>query len=107
MDLSSAFGRTACWPRARRASRAADRRSRPNSNSNSARLQINLTDKPIGKGEDELPALHLRVTENRVTIGKRIETGTPTSVASRRTLPLPADAVKARRRHVGARQGSS
>jgi integrase len=56
---------------------------------------INLTDKPIGEGGDELPALHLRVAENRVTIGHKIETGTPKSVASRRTLPLPADAVEA------------
>ena len=54
---------------------------------------INLTDKAIGEGEGELPALHLRVTENRVTIGKKIETGTPKSIASRRTLPLPADVV--------------
>lgn len=56
---------------------------------------INLTDKPIGEGEDELPALHLRVVENRVTIGKRIETSTPKSAASKRTLPLPTDAVEA------------
>lgn len=56
---------------------------------------INLTDKPIGEGEDELPALHLRVVENRVTIGKKIETGTPKSAASKRTLPLPTDAVEA------------
>ena len=56
---------------------------------------INLTDKPIGEGEDELPALHLRVVEKRVTIGKKIETGTPKSAASKRTLPLPTDAVEA------------
>jgi hypothetical protein len=38
LELSSAFGRPMCWPRARRASRAAARRSRPSSNSSSAKL---------------------------------------------------------------------
>jgi integrase len=54
---------------------------------------VNLTDKPIGEGDDELPPKHLRITENRINVGKTILTGTPKSVASRRTLPLPDEVV--------------
>jgi integrase len=55
---------------------------------------VNLTDKPIGEGDDELPPRHLRVAENRVAIGKAIVTGTPKSAASRRMLPLPDEVVE-------------
>jgi integrase len=51
---------------------------------------VNLTDKPIR----ELPPRHLRIAENRVTIGKTILTGTPKSKASRRVLPLPDEVVE-------------
>lgn len=54
---------------------------------------VNLADKPIGEGEDALPPKHLRVSENRINIGKTIVTGTPKSKASRRTLPLPDEVV--------------
>jgi integrase len=68
---------------------------------------VNLTDEPIGEGDQQLPPKHLRVAENRVAIGKRIETGTPKSKASRRTLPLPDDVVAvlkaARKRQVEER----
>ncbi len=64
---------------------------------------VNLTDKPIG----ELPPRHLRIAENRVTIGKTILAGTPKSKASRRVLPLPDDVVEvlkaARKRQLGER----
>lgn len=54
---------------------------------------VNLTDKPVGHGDDAIPARHLRVVENRVTFGSTVSTGTPKSKASRRTLPLPDDVV--------------
>ena len=54
---------------------------------------VNLTDKPVGHGDDVIPARHLRVVENRVTFGSTVSTGTPKSKASRRTLPLPDDVV--------------
>lgn len=54
---------------------------------------VNLTDKPIGDGEDALPPKHLRVAENRINVGKTIVAGTPKSKASRRTLPLPDEVV--------------
>lgn len=54
---------------------------------------VNLTDKPIGDGDDALPAKHLRIAENRTNVGKAIVTGTPKSKASRRTLPLPDEVV--------------
>lgn len=54
---------------------------------------VNLIDKPIGEGDDELPAKHLRIVENRITIGKSIVTGTPKSKASNRTLPLPDEVI--------------
>lgn len=54
---------------------------------------VNLTDKPAGDGEEALPPKHLRVSENRINIGKTIVTGTPKSKASRRTLPLPDEVV--------------
>lgn len=54
---------------------------------------VNLTDKPIGEGDDALPAKHLRVSENRINVGKTIVTGTPKSQASNRMLPLPDEVV--------------
>lgn len=54
---------------------------------------VNLTDKPAGEGDDQLPAKSVRITENRVNVGKTIVSGTPKSKASRRTLPLPDDVV--------------
>jgi integrase len=55
---------------------------------------VNTTDKTRGEGtDDELPPKHLRIAENRVTVGKTILTGTPKSKASRRTLPLPDEVV--------------
>jgi integrase len=54
---------------------------------------INLTDKPIGHGDDAIPPRSLRVVENRVTFNSTVATGTPKSKASRRTLPLPDDVV--------------
>jgi integrase len=57
---------------------------------------VNLTDKPVGQGDDQLPPKSVRIVENRVVLGKqRVESGTPKSKASRRTLPLPDDAVQA------------
>jgi integrase len=57
---------------------------------------VNLTDKPIGEGDDQLPPKSVRIVENRVVLGKqRVESGTPKSKASRRTLPLPDEAVQA------------
>lgn len=50
---------------------------------------VNLTDKPAG----DLPARSIRIAENRVAVGKEIETGSPKSRASRRVLPLPDDVV--------------
>jgi integrase len=35
----------------------------------------------------------IRIAENRVAVGRQIETGTPKSKASNRTLPLPAEVV--------------
>jgi integrase len=55
---------------------------------------LNLTDKPVGEGDEELPAKSLRIVENRVTVGKTILTGTPKSKASNRTLPLPDEVVE-------------
>lgn len=55
--------------------------------------KVNLTDKPIGEGKDAIPPKHLRIVENRVAIGKVIETGLPKSRASKRTLPIPDDVV--------------
>ena len=55
--------------------------------------QVTLTDKPVGNGKDMVPAKHLRVAENRISIGKVIATGTPKSRASRRTLPIPDDVL--------------
>jgi integrase len=54
---------------------------------------VNLTDKPVGKGGDELPPKSLRIIENRVTVGAEILTGRPKSKASNRTLPLPDELV--------------
>ncbi|MFV8319918.1 tyrosine-type recombinase/integrase [Mycobacterium sp. 23] len=54
---------------------------------------VNLTEKPVGEGEEALPPKHLRVSENRINIGKTIVTGTPKSKASRRILPLPDEVV--------------
>jgi integrase len=70
-------------------------------------VNVNLTGKQIGEGDDALPAKSLRISENRVVIGKEIVTGTPKSMASRRTLPLPdevVDALKAaHKRHLEER----
>lgn len=42
-----------------------------------------------------LKHLGVRIVENRVVLGKQhVETGRPKSKASRRTLPLPDDAVQ-------------
>lgn len=55
---------------------------------------VNLTDKTTGEGTaEELPAKHLRIADNRLTIGKTILTDTPKSKASRRKLPLPDEVV--------------
>jgi integrase len=54
---------------------------------------VNLTDKTIGDGADALPARSVRVEENRVAVGKQIETGTPKPKASNRTLPMPDEVV--------------
>jgi integrase len=48
---------------------------------------VNLTDKPVG----DLPARSIRIVENRVEVGDKVETGAPKSRASRRVLPLPDD----------------
>ena len=60
---------------------------------------VNMTDKAVG----DLPARSIRITENGVAIGARVEVGSPKSAASRRVLPLPDDAVDllraARKRH--------
>jgi integrase len=56
---------------------------------------VNLTDKPVGQGEDTLPPKSVRIVENRVVLGKQhVESGTPKSKASRRTLPMPDDVVQ-------------
>jgi integrase len=55
---------------------------------------VNLTDKAIGEGKDELPAKSVRIVENRVAIGSDIVTGTPKSKASNRTLPMPNEVVE-------------
>jgi integrase len=58
--------------------------------------KVNLTNKPIGEDDDALPPKSVRIIENRVVLGKQhVESGTPKSKASRRTLPLPDDAVGA------------
>jgi integrase len=71
---------------------------------------VNLTDKAIGDGEDALPAKHLRIAENRVTVGKVTTAGTPKSKASRRTLPMPDELVDilkvARKRQLEERMAS-
>ncbi|WP_204800617.1 hypothetical protein [Mycobacterium riyadhense] len=38
-------------------------------------------------------AKHLRVSENRINVGKTVVTDTPKSKASNRTLPLPDEVV--------------
>ena len=50
---------------------------------------VNVTDKAVG----DLPARSIRIPENRVAVGARVEIGSPKSAASRRVLPLPDDAV--------------
>lgn len=71
---------------------------------------VNLTDKPIGDGDDGLPPKHLRITENRVDVGRETVSGTPKSKASRRTLPLPDEVVDlvraARKRQLEERMAS-
>jgi integrase len=54
---------------------------------------VNLTDKSVGDGDDALPPKSVRIAENRVAIGSTIDTGTPKSKASNRTLPLPDEVV--------------
>ncbi|WP_239645474.1 site-specific integrase [Mycobacterium sp. UM_CSW] len=54
---------------------------------------VNLTDKAMGEGDDQLPAKSVRIVENRVAIGRQIEKGTPKSKASNRTLPMPDEVV--------------
>jgi integrase len=56
---------------------------------------VNLTDQEIGEGKSALAARSVRVEENRVAVGRRVEAGTPKSKASNRTLPLPDDVVDA------------
>ena len=47
---------------------------------------VNLTDKPVGQGDDQLPPKSVRIVENRVVLGKqRVESGTAKGEASRRT----------------------
>jgi integrase len=64
---------------------------------------VNLTDKPSG----ELPARSIRIAENRVAVGDKVETGSPKSRASRRVLPLPDDVLEllkaARKRQLAER----
>jgi integrase len=50
-------------------------------------VNVNTADCQVG----DLPARSIRITENRVEVGKRIEVGSPKSKASRRVLPLPDD----------------
>jgi integrase len=57
-------------------------------------VNSNLTDKPVGEGDDELPPKSVRIVENRVAIGTKIDIGTPKSKASNRTLPLPDEVVE-------------
>ena len=44
---------------------------------------------PLG----DLPARSIRIAENRIEVGKQIETGSAKSRASRRVLPLPDDVL--------------
>jgi integrase len=55
---------------------------------------VNLTDKAVGEGVDELPPRSVRIVENRVAIGREITVGTPKSKASNRTLPMPDEVVE-------------
>jgi integrase len=68
---------------------------------------VNLTDKPIGQGEDAIPPRSIRIIENRVVVEKLIIAGTPKSKASRRTLPMPDEVIEvlkvARKRQIEER----
>jgi integrase len=57
-------------------------------------VNVNLTDEPVGEGEDELPPKSVRIAENRVAVGREIVTGSPKSKASTRTLPMPDEVVE-------------
>jgi integrase len=56
---------------------------------------VNLTDKVVGEGNRTIPLHSVRIEENRVAVGKVIETESPKSKASNRTLPLPQEVVNA------------
>jgi integrase len=56
---------------------------------------VNLTDDVVGDGKNALPARSVRIEENRVAVGKQVESGTPKSLASNRTLPIPDEVVVA------------
>jgi integrase len=56
-------------------------------------VNVNLTDKPVGEG-DELPPKSVRISENRVAVGREIVAGSPKSKASNRTLPMPDEVVE-------------
>lgn len=66
---------------------------------------VNLTDKPIGTGEDELPAMHLRICETRVAANGRVVDQDDTKAEeSERDLPItPALAAVLRRARAGQR----
>jgi hypothetical protein len=73
--LSSALGRPMCCPRARRASRAAVRRSRPSSSSSSARLaRTPATIRPVAL-EVSIPSRNDRRTIFRYHLGVRPAVG--------------------------------
>jgi integrase len=57
-------------------------------------VNVNLTDKPVREGDDELPPKSVRISENRVAVGREIVTGSPKSKASNRTLPMPDEVVE-------------
>lgn len=57
-------------------------------------VNVNLTDKPVSEGTEELPPKSVRIVENRVAIGRQIEKGTPKSKASPRILPMPDEVVE-------------
>jgi integrase len=64
---------------------------------------VNVTDKPAG----DIPPGSVRVVENRVAVGREVETGSPKSKASNRTLPMPDEVVEllraARKRQLAER----
>jgi integrase len=57
-------------------------------------VNVNLTDKPVDEDKDVLPPKSVRIAENRVAVGREIVTGSPKSIASNRTLPMPDEVVE-------------